>query len=77
MSIIRPFRADDLFKFNNVLRAPIPNLRARVLMIHPLETSTSGPKRCASENPRSPPFHANLLFTVWPGLLFQLSFPLA
>jgi ribosomal protein S18 acetylase RimI-like enzyme len=77
MSIIRPFRADDLFKFNNMLR-PFLFLCPRVLTIHPPETSIFGPRQCASKNPRSPPFFPQLfLFAVWPGLLFQLSFPLA
>src|SRR6266404_2187057 len=79
MSIIRPFRADDLFKFNNMLRAISFLLRLNSYTSYPPEISTFGPRQCASEKPAlsSVPSTLTRHHTVWPRLLFQLSFPLA
>ena len=85
MSIIRPFRADDLFKFNNMCvpqstkhwfllshNTPIPsNLDIWTETVRP-----SHNKSTASTLPSFPRIYASP-FTVWPRFLFQLPLALA
>lgn len=61
MSIIRPFRADDLFRFNNMCVAfphvSSHSMNSMTLRVHRLPfpaISTSGPKRCVTFIRRCP-----------------------